>query len=265
MERMEIKFLGTGTSSGIPVIACDCAVCNSSDPRNRRRRTSLYLVVPGAHILVDCAPDFREQALAYGLRRVDAILFTHAHADHIFGLDDIRRFNTVQDGVIPAYAAPETLVDIKRVFSYITEEKVHGLYRPMVEFRPVEGAFSIGDVKITPFDVEHGSMRTLGFRFDWRGCSLGYVPDCHTMPELAEDTLKGVDVIVLDCLRLSPRHVTHLVLDQCLELLDRIGAKQSFLIHLCHNVDHAELASQLPDGIAPAYDGMQLFFEPDGV
>ncbi len=264
MKRMEIRFLGTGTSSGVPAIACDCAVCRSTDPRNKRRRSSLYIVVPDTSILVDCAPDFREQALACNLRRIDAVLFTHAHADHFFGLDDIRRFNTIQDCIIPAYGSTDTIRNVRRVFSYISQEKTPGLYRPLINFCAIDGKFRKGAIDITPFNVVHGSIDTLGFRFDWRGRSLGYVPDCHSMPLKAITILRGVDVMILDCLRVSPEHVSHMVLHQSLDVLKEIGAERSFLTHMCHNIEHSELTSILPEGIEPAYDGLQIFLEERG-
>jgi len=254
---MKATFLGTGTSSGVPVIGCDCAVCRSSDPHNRRRRTSLHLEAGGVHIQVDTPPDFREQALDYQLSRVDAVLFTHAHADHLFGFDDIRRFNTMQKCVIPAYADASTMQDLTRIFDYISTEAIPGFYRPQIDFRTVDGAFSVGDVEITPLPVLHGPKPTFGFLFDADGVRLAYVPDCKEMPQETVAMLSGVDVVILDALRFRT-HKTHMTIEESVETLLRIKATQSYLVHLCHDVDHATLAATLPSGIDVAYDGMTL-------
>jgi phosphoribosyl 1,2-cyclic phosphate phosphodiesterase len=254
---MKLLFLGTGTSVGVPMIGCGCAVCRSTDPRNRRRRTSLYLRAGGQHVIVDTTPDFREQALAYSVPRVDAILFTHSHADHIFGLDDVRRFNTIQDQVIPAYAHGSSLADLRRVFDYIGVEKVHGHYRPQIEFRTITGTFELGGLRVTPLPVIHDEKPTLGFLFEEHGCRVGYVPDCLEMDPVTVERLQGADVMVLDALRRHP-HRTHLTLDQSVALLQRIKARQSFLIHMCHDLDHAQTEATLPEGIRMSYDGMTL-------
>ncbi|MFZ4397102.1 MAG: MBL fold metallo-hydrolase [Kiritimatiellia bacterium] len=252
---MNLTFLGTGTSLGVPMIGCTCAVCQSTDPRNRRRRSSVYVAAGATRLVIDTSPDFREQALTSGLRQVDAVLFTHAHADHILGLDDIRRFNTLQSAVIPVYAAPETMAEVRRIFSYIGRPVQPGLYRPQVDFRTVEAPFRVGEVDVTPLPVDHGTEQTIGYLLAWRGHRIGYVPDCHRMPESTIRALAGVQVMVLDTLRYRP-HATHLCVAESLELLRTIGASQSYLIHLCHDLEHARLESELPPGIRVAYDGL---------
>jgi phosphoribosyl 1,2-cyclic phosphate phosphodiesterase len=257
MQGMKAIFLGTGTSAGVPIIGCCCPVCMSADPRNRRLRTSLYLEAAGKHILVDTPPDFREQALTHRLPRVDAVCFTHAHADHIFGFDDIRRFNTIQDEIIPTYGSADTLANLQRVFNYISTERVPGFYRPRITFHLIEGPFDIGAVRIAPVEVMHGHAAILGFRFDADGRSLGYVPDCSAMSDAAVAAFQGVDVMVLDALRLKP-HLTHLTLDDCVALLKRIGATRSYTIHMCHDLDHARTQAVLPEGCFVSYDGLTL-------
>lgn len=254
---MKITFLGTGTSVGIPIIGCDCRVCQSSDPRNRRLRSSLLVEAEGLHIVVDTSPDFREQALTHRIRKIDALLFTHSHADHIFGLDDVRRFNTMQDSVIPAYGNAPTIDDLRRIFNYIRLDKVQGLFRPRIEFREITGPFSIGSIAITPMPVRHGTEEILGFLFGTDGKKLGYVPDCSAMPDSSLETLKGVDVMVLDALRLKP-HKTHLAVSQSLEILGRIGAGKSFLVHMCHDLDHEETEKSLPAAVRMSYDGLTV-------
>lgn len=254
----EITFLGTGTSVGIPVIGCDCAVCRSKDPRNRRMRSSMFFSGGGVKLVVDTPPDFREQVLRYGIDRVDAVLFTHSHADHIFGLDDIRRFNTMQGHtVIPAYAGEDVVSDLKKVFHYVLQEKPEGVFRPLVTFNSVEGPFNVGDVRITPLPVEHGDCQTFGFRFDCEGRSLGYVPDCHMMPAETLELVRGVDVMVLDALRHKP-HKTHLTVAESLDLLDQIGADRSYLVHMCHELEHSETQSNLPEGVWLPWDGLRV-------
>jgi phosphoribosyl 1,2-cyclic phosphate phosphodiesterase len=254
---MKAIFLGTGTSAGIPIIGCYCPVCASTDPHNRRRRTSLYLEAGGQYIVVDTPPDFREQAIEYRLPRVDAVCFTHSHADHIFGFDDIRRYNTIQDQIIPAYASQNTLDDLQRVFNYISTERITGFYRPRISFHAVSEPFNIGDVLITPVEVEHGQHTILGYRFDAEGRSLGYVPDCSAMTDAAVDAFRGIDVMILDALRIKP-HLTHLTLEDSIALLRRIGAKTSYTIHLCHDLDHEETQATLPDTMHVSHDGLTL-------
>lgn len=256
-DPFTLQFLGTGTSVGVPMIGCRCAVCTSDDPRNRRRRTSVYLTAGSLRILVDVPPDFREQALTFNVPRVDAVLFTHAHADHIFGFDDIRRFNTIQGGAIPVYGQHETLAEIQRIFNYVATVPKAGLYRPLAEFCVVDGVFMLGDVRVTPLAVEHGRSQACGFRFDWNGRSVGFVPDCHHMPESTIERLRGVDVMILDALRYKP-HGTHFTVAESLACLARIGAPRAYLIHLCHDLDHECLSRELPAGVHVSYDGLVI-------
>ncbi len=237
------------------MIGCDCAICTSGDPRNRRRRSSVYITAGKTRFVIDTSPDFREQALTFGLRQVDAVLFTHAHADHILGLDDIRRFNTLQSAVIPVYAMAETLAEVRRVFAYIGRPAQPGLYRPQIDFRTVETTFCVGEVEVTAIPVDHGTEHTVGFLLTWRGQRVGYFPDCHRMPQAAIRALEGVQLMVLDTLRYRP-HPTHLSVNESVELLRTIGAPQSYLTHLCHELEHVQLESELPPGIRVAYDGL---------
>ena len=254
---MELTFLGTGTSVGIPMIGCHCPVCSSGDPRNTRRRTSLYVRTDTAAFVIDTPPDFRQQVLDFGVERVDAVVFTHAHADHIFGFDDIRRFNTLKGGVIPAYGDAETLGDVQRVFNYIgNKPSAHGLYRPLVDFVEVAETFQVGDVRLTPLDVQHGRKMT-GYLMEHGPIKVGYVPDCLTMPAATVAQVKGADVMVLDALRYRP-HPSHICVEESLALLAKIGAKASYLIHLCHDLEHAELETRLPPDVRVSYDGLRV-------
>ena len=262
---MELLFMGTGTSVGVPMIGCDCAVCHSADPRNRRRRSSLLVSTGDMRVVVDTPQDFREQALEYNLRRLDAVLISHCHADHVFGFDDVRRFNTIQDNaVIPAYGAPQTIAGMKRIFDYIAKTPVVGVYRPLIDFIEVTGPFDVtplmggsGSLHVTPLPVVHGSGTMTGFRLEADGCSVGYISDCREIPLETMELLGGLEVMILDALRYRP-HATHLTIDESLALLQRIGARRSFMTHICHDVDHATLAASLPPGIFPAYDGLRI-------
>jgi phosphoribosyl 1,2-cyclic phosphate phosphodiesterase len=254
---MQALFLGTGTSCGVPMIGCDCRVCRSEDPRDRRRRTSLYISVEGQGILVDTPPDFREQALQYRIPRVDAVFFTHAHADHIFGFDDIRRYNTMQGGVIPAYADKHTLADLGRVFDYISAPNTLGTYRPEIEYRAISGTVTLGPLCVTPLPVVHGERPTFGYLFEAHDVRLAYVPDCKEMPEETVSLVKGVDVMVLDALR-HRQHATHMTIQESLACLGKINARASYLIHMCHDVGHVELQEILPASVMVAYDGLRL-------
>ena len=254
---MKLTFLGTGTSVGVPVIGCECAVCTSTDPRNRRRRTSIYVEAGGVGILVDTAPDFREQALAYHIRQIDAVLFTHSHADHVMGFDDIRVFNVIQDRVIPAYGHAVTMSDVKRIFDYVDTEGEPGVYRPRIEFLDVHGPFAVGAVDVLPVSVVHWEKPTYGYVFTHDEVRIAYVPDCKAMSDEVVDALRGVDVMVLDGLR-HREHRTHLTVAECIDLLQRIGAKQSYMIHMTHDLDHEETERELPDGIRLSYDGLTV-------
>ena len=261
---MNLLFLGTGTSVGIPMIGCHCPVCTSDDKRNVRRRSSLYVTTEEVAFVVDTPPDFRQQMLDFHIERCDAVLFTHAHADHIFGFDDIRRFNTIHQRVLPAYAEPETMADIRRVFNYIDHKPSHlGLYRAQIDFQEVSGPFQIGDVTVIPVLVEHGVSMT-GYIMEHHGKRVGYVPDCHSMSPETLAVLKGVDIMILDCLRYRT-HPAHLSVEQSLAYLEQINPGQAYLTHLCHDIDHATLQTTLPQHIHVAYDGLTIDFKKGGL
>ena len=254
---MTLQFLGTGTSTGVPMIGCNCEVCTSADPRDRRRRSGLYVAADGTSFVIDTPPEFRLACVEQRITRVDAVLFTHAHVDHTAGFDDMRRFNTI-NGAVPmnAYGAPETLDSVKAMFPYVTTSpNCQGLFRPMIEFVPVEGRFRLGSCTVTPFRVEHGTIRTNGYRVDSQSGSFAYAPDCIRIPAESLRTIRGVDVFIVDCLRLRP-HPTHMGLDDSLAAIEAVKPGRAFLTHLCHDVLHARLERMLPRGVRPAYDGL---------
>ncbi len=243
---------------GIPVICCDCPVCRSSDLRNRRRRSSLYIEAGGYHVVIDTSLDFREQVLEYRVPRIDTVLITHSHADHIFGLDDIRRFNTIQGTSIPVYGSPGTIADLKRIFSYVDQTvPEQGVYRPQIDFFVKTGRFQVGPVTVDALSVQHGRTETYGYRLEWEGQTVGYVPDCKHMPEETIAAFEGIDVMILDGLR-HRDHPTHLSVESALGLLKKINAKRSYLTHICHELDHEETQEALPPQVFLACDGMTL-------
>ena len=256
-RKLSIKFLGTGTSVGIPQIGCTCPACTSADPRDSRSRGGVVIESQETAIIVDTPPEFRISCLKYGVVRADAIVITHTHMDHVAGFDDVRRFNTI-NGAKPmnCYGAKETLEGLRHIFPYISDKpNMNGLYRPMIRFRPVERAFRIGDIKVVPVPVIHGP-RTNGYVFESAGRRLAYVPDCHEIPASSLRKLKGLDLLVIDCLRAERPHSTHMTLPLSLAAAERIGAKQTLFTHMSHSVVHAQLEASLPPEIRLAYDGL---------
>jgi phosphoribosyl 1,2-cyclic phosphate phosphodiesterase len=250
-----VTFLGTGTSSGVPSIGCTCAVCQSTDPRDKRLRPSIYIEVPGrASILVDTSPDLRQQALTYGVTRIDAILFTHSHADHILGLDEIRRFNFMQRGAIPCYATPDVWTSIQRTFHYIFDgvPKLGGGI-PTIEVRDIDGPFTIAGVRIVPVPLLHGNMPILGFRFG----SFAYLTDCNAIPAESWPLVEHVDTLVIDALR-EKKHSTHFSIEEALEAVAKIAPRRAYFTHMAHDLGHRQTNARLPAGVELAYDGLVL-------
>jgi phosphoribosyl 1,2-cyclic phosphate phosphodiesterase len=264
---MRVTVLGSGTSQGVPAIGCPCAVCASTDPRDHRTRPSIVIElgdVPAStfaqgmrSILVDTSTDLRTQALANNIRRVDAILFTHAHADHIFGLDDVRSFNQIQRTAIACYADRKTVHDLRRIFSYVFEPPVQrGGGLPQLTLFPIAGPFTLGGAEIVPIPLLHGALPVLGFRIG----SFAYLTDCNRIPDtswplLTEDG--GVSTVIIDALRHKP-HSTHFSVAESLDAIARLGASRAYFTHICHDLPHAETCARLPSGVELAYDGLVL-------
>jgi phosphoribosyl 1,2-cyclic phosphate phosphodiesterase len=250
---LKITFLGTGTSHGVPMIGCDCATCTSSDPRDKRRRTSVLIATDDdGRLLVDAGPDFRAQALAYNIRRLDAILFTHGHADHILGLDEVRRYNVLQRRSMACYGDGPTLSDIRRTFAYVFESrKPTGGERPEIETFQVLGPFCVGRQEVQPVKVFHGSRTILGYRLG----RFAYLTDCSGIPDESWPMLENLDVLVLDALRGTP-HPTHFSLGQAIDATRRIRPRRAYFTHVCHDLPHAATCASLPPGIELAYDGL---------
>ena len=252
---MRVTFLGTGTSSGIPVVGCDCSTCRSDDPHDRRFRPSVFLELSDAtRVLIDTTPDFRSQALRFGLTGLDLILFTHYHADHIMGLDDVRPFNFFQKGVIPCLGDASTLAALRRVFSYVWDpETPKGGGLPQLRLLEVVGRFSVGCVEVVPVPLLHGAHPILGYRVG----DFAYLTDCSEIPSSSWPLLGQLDVLVLDALRHRP-HPTHFSLSQAIEIAERVGARRTYFTHMCHHLSHAETCAALPPGVTLAHDGLIL-------
>jgi len=262
---MRVTVLGSGTSQGVPAIGCDCAVCRSTDPKDRRTRPSILIdtLHNGAEraftrdirsILVDTSTDLRMQALTHDVRRVGAILFTHAHADHVFGLDDVRPFNQMQKAPIPCYASRETASMLRHMFSYIFQPPAQrGGGLPQISLFNIGGPFTLGALEIVPVRVWHGRMPVVGFRVG----SFAYLTDCNNIPDDSWPLLDGVHTIILDALRHRP-HSTHFSVSEAIAVVERLGATRAYFTHICHDLPHAETNAQLPAGVELAYDGLVL-------
>lgn len=248
---MRLTMLGSGTSTGIPVIGCDCAVCTSSDPRNRRMRPGLRLEMPGGSVIIDTSPDFREQALRFRVDRVDAVLYTHPHADHVFGLDDLRIFNFRQHASIPCFGSAETMARMRQIFTYVFEDGQEGGGKPRLDLVPVRAPFELLGETVVPIPVGHGEMEVFGYRIGRFAC----VTDVNFISEASFALLEGVELLVLSALRYRP-HPTHFSLAESVAVAQRIGARRTLFTHIAHDVDHGRLEIELPAGIEIGHDGL---------
>jgi phosphoribosyl 1,2-cyclic phosphate phosphodiesterase len=252
---MRVTFLGTGTSTGVPVVGCHCRVCTSTHPYNQRLRQSVAIEANGKHFLIDTTPDLRLQLLKYPIPRLDFLLFTHSHSDHLMGLDDIRPFNFRQRESIHAFANAMTAKAIRRAFSYIWDTSSQlGGGKPQLELHEVEEAFTHEGVEIIPIPVDHGDWTILGYRIG----NFAYITDTNGVPPASLKLLEGVEVLALDGLRPGPRHSTHFIVSEAIECAKQIGARDTWLIHLAHEVEHVEVEATLPEGVRLAYDGLVL-------
>jgi phosphoribosyl 1,2-cyclic phosphate phosphodiesterase len=251
--RISVKVLGSGTSSGVPTIGCTCAVCHSPDPRDNRLRPSVLVRYKDRNIVIDTTPDFRTQVLRAGIERLDAVIYTHAHADHILGLDDVRPFNFRQ-GHIPLYASEPTFAAIRRVFEYAFDDRPHTSYVPKLDVNFIgDEIFEVAGLPFQPIPVLHGKATVLGFRFG----NVAYLTDHSEIPESSMEKLQGLDVLFLDALRHKP-HPTHSTVATSIQTAQLLKPARTYFTHICHDISHAETEASLPRGIFLAYDGLEI-------
>ena len=247
-----VTFLGTGTSHGVPMIGCECPVCTSTDPRDQRARPSILVEFEdGFTALVDTSPDLRQQALRFRFRRVDAVLFTHPHADHLLGLDDTRRFNHIQKTAIPCFGNAGTIDELVRVFRYAFDPMQHGGGVPQLKVFRVGGPFCLGRFEIVPIPIWHGRLPIFGYRVG----DFAYLTDCSAIPDDSWPLLAGIRTLAIDALRERP-HPTHFTVKQALEAAERIRPERTLLTHICHDLGHDATSRRLPPGVELAYDGL---------
>ncbi len=262
-----LTLLGTGTSTGVPLIHCSCKVCKSKDRRNHRLRASAWVVINGKSILIDTSTDLRAQAIREKIKRIDAVLYTHPHADHIHGIDELRSFNFVQQETIPLYGNDWVTSELKTRFGYIFNPgPVEGGGIPLLSLQTIAGSskdIKIQGVNVVPLPVQHGSKEALGYRFNSATKSVAYLTDCSYISDATLRRLEGLDVLVLDCLRLEP-HPTHFNLDQALETIERLRPRKTYLTHLGHDFEYSTFKKnrgfKIPRGVFLAYDGLKIRF-----
>jgi len=246
-------LLGCGTSTGVPLIGCDCSVCTSAGPRNRRLRCGLAIDTGSSVVLIDTPTDLRQQALTFGLRRVDAVVYTHSHADHILGLDELRIFNFRQQASIPCYGAAPMLENLRRSFHYIFEDDRTASSRPRIDLVPVNGPFEAAGLDFVPIPLWHGKRAIFGYRIG----DLAYLTDCSALPDASIELLRGLDTLILGALRYQP-HPTHFTVREALEAAAEIGARRTVLTHMSHEIDYYAPQVQLPAGVELGYDGIRF-------
>jgi len=254
MSQVHVRFLGTGTSQGIPMIACSCEVCRSTDPCDQRLRVSMHIETEGKSFIIDTGPDFRQQILRAGIQRVDAVLYTHEHKDHTAGMDDIRGFNYAQKSSIPLYAQAPVIEQLKREFAYaFAEDKYPGV--PEIEVHEIENRpFTIAGVSIIPILVKHYYLDVLGFRFG----DFTYITDANFISDEELDKVRGSKVIVINALR-KTTHISHFTLDEALEVIEKIKPEKAYITHISHMMGlHAEVEKELPAHVHLAFDGLTL-------
>ncbi|MBI5875625.1 MAG: MBL fold metallo-hydrolase [Deltaproteobacteria bacterium] len=250
---MKITILGCGTSTGVPVIGCKCSICISRDIKNKRTRSSLLVTANNKNILIDTSTDLRHQALSHNLERIDAVLYTHPHADHIHGIDELRSFNMIQKRPIPCYGSGFTINRIRDVFNYIFTNNENDSWKPELETFLISAPFDLFGFLIQPINIYHGKMQIFGFRIN----NFAYITDCSQIPDDSKKMLDNLDVLILGALRHKP-HPTHFSIQEAVQIGAELKSKRVILTHLSHNLDYSETNKSLPQGFELAYDGMEI-------
>ncbi len=250
---LTLTVLGSGTSMGVPTLGCRCAVCRSEDPHDKRTRASVLLSYDGRNVVIDTTPDFRQQALRAGIERLDAVVFTHAHADHILGLDDVRPFNLKQRAALPVYGSEETLRVLRRTFAYIFDGLASLSSVPSVTLNTISGRMELFGLKLLPIPAVHGDMNVLGFRFG----RAAYLTDFSSVPDSSKELLRGLDDVILDALRYEP-HPMHSTVEQSLALVEELKPRRAWFTHIAHELGHAATNAKLPANVRLAHDGLTL-------
>jgi phosphoribosyl 1,2-cyclic phosphate phosphodiesterase len=252
-KDMKITFLGTGTSYGVPMVGCECRVCTSDNPKNSRTRSSIFISEGEYNILIDAATELRIQCLKNNVKRLDAVLLTHSHADHVLGFDDLRHFNRKRKANIPVYGSVKTVNDVYRMFSYAFKEVSSYGSKPKVTLIPIEGNLNLSGMEIIPVDVIHGQERVTAYRFS----KFAYVTDVSQIPQDSVEKLKGLDLLIIAALRNTP-HEKHFSIEQAIKMVSTLKPKQTYFTHIAHEIDHEETDKSLPAGIKLAYDGLSI-------
>lgn len=259
---LKFTFLGTGTSHGIPMIGCSCPVCTSANPHNKRSRASVFIQTPQTHLLIDTSMDFRMQALTNHITKIDTVLLTHAHADHIFGFDDLRPFYHLSKKPVPVFGSEKTIKAMNRIFSYVHHDRPKGSSVLRVQFKIIEHEeITVNDLHIKPIPVEHSGEMINGYLIEWlnKGWRGAYIPDCKSIPDKSMALLKNLNLFVLDALRPDP-HPTHLSLPETITIFQKVQADQSYITHIAHWLEHEETRKILPKNIHVPYDQLSLSF-----
>lgn len=253
---MQLTMLGVGSSAGTPVVGCQCATCQSDNPKNKRLRCSATITTDdGNVILIDTGPDLRAQALRENLTRVNAVLYTHTHADHLHGIDDLRAFCQIQKQQIPLYGKADAMQHIQEKFGYTIREASNFWEVPVLSVNPVSSEFEVLGLRVAPIPIKHGHSDIFGYRIG----NMAYLTDASEIPESSLELLHGLDILMLDCLRYTPHH-THINVEQSISYAGLINARETYLIHMTHDLEYEKLSAELPDRIHVAYDGLKLNF-----
>lgn len=253
---MKILFLGTGTSTGVPSLCCDCEICLSDDPKNKRLRASILVSENGHNILIDTSTDLRQQCLTHKVQHIEHVLFTHHHADHVHGIDELRSFNYFNKTVIPCYGNAPTVEELTKKFSYIFSNgavQMGGGLPQLTLHTMGESAFTLGDISVNPLEITHGKMTIAGYKIN----NTAYITDCSDIPEKTQQKLVGLDLMIINALGFAP-HPTHFNLDQALEAIETLKPKRALLTHINHKFDHAAISKELPDNVELAFDGLTV-------